>query len=364
MKEIMPPRGKATLQDVAKLAGVSPASASMILQKKPGVSFSSETVSRVFAAAEELGYKKSCANSNFIRPTIAIVFSQITSLYFTYIVQSIDQKAHEMDMDTVLFEIHGDTDRQLRLLHSIYRMGFAGVILTTPPNDVTAEPILELAKKTPTVAIGNYIEDYNVDFPLDSIKTDSFQCGVLAMEHLLELGHRDIAFLEVDRWDYANTGIRSFPLRGALSVINGRSDARLTIYTLPRPNTLRAGSFIETRLLARTAAENALKDPNHTAFLCVADYCAYGVMDTLAAHHLRIPEDYSVCSCDNIFPSDLPGVSLTTVDRHPVEVGASSFELLYQRISSQTPTSGDRTTRVALRSHLIVRSSTGAPRKL
>jgi len=91
----MPPRGKATLQDVAKLAGVSPASASMILQKKPGVSFSPETVSRVFAAAEELGYKKSSVNSNFIRPTIAIVFSQITSLYYTYIAQSIDQKAHE-----------------------------------------------------------------------------------------------------------------------------------------------------------------------------------------------------------------------------------------------------------------------------
>lgn len=358
----MPPRGKVTLQDIAKLAGVSPASASMILQKKPGVSFSPETVRRVFDAAEQLGYKKSGTTGNFLRPSIAIVFSQITSLYYTYIVQSIDQKANEVGMDTVLFEFHGDTDRLMRILHSVYRLGFAGVILATSLSTTTLEPILELAQKIPTVVFDPLHR--NTDFPLDSVKTDSYQCGVIAAEHLLELGHRDIAFLEVDRTDWAKTGKRGLQLTGALSVINSCSDAKLTVYTLPKPDTLRAGSFIETRLLARQAAEDALKNPDHTAFLCVSDYCAYGVMDTLASHNLRIPEDYSVCACDNIFPSDLPGVSLTSVDQHPAEVGASSFELLYQRISSQAPTSGDRITRVGLRSHLVVRSSTGAPRKV
>jgi len=358
----MPSRGKATLQDVAKLANISSASASMILQKKPGVSLSPETVSRVFAAAEQLGYKKSGTSGHFIRPTIAVVFAQITSLYQTYVVQSIDQKANEMDMDTVLFEYHGDTDRLMRILHSVYRLGFVGVILAMSPSTNTLDPILELAQKIPTVVFDPL--NRNTDFPLDSVKTDPAQCGVSAAEHLLELGHRDIAFLEVDRTNWAKTGKRSLQLTGALSVINNRSDAKMTIYTLPKPNTLRAGSFIETRLMARQAAEEALKNPNHTAFLCVSDYSAYGVMDTLAAHNLRIPEDYSVCACDNIFPSDLPGVALTTVDQHPAEVGASSFELLYQRISSQAPTSGDRITRVGLRSHLIVRASTAAPRKV
>lgn len=356
----MPSRGKATLQDVARLAKVSPASASMILQKKPGVSFAPETVSRVFAVAEQLGYKKPSAIGNFIRPTIAVIFPQITSLYYAFIAQSIDQKASEMGMDTVLYETHVNTDRLLRLLHSIYRLGFAGVICTTPPNAATMEPILELSQKIPTVVI----DPYNTELSLDSVKTDTFQCGALVMEHLLELGHRDIAFIEIDRWNWDKTGIRSLPLRGAQSVIDNRSDVNMTIYTLPGPNTLRAGSFIETRLMARAMAEDALKNPRHTAFLCVSDYCAYGVMDTLAAHHLRIPADYSVCACDNIFPSDLPGVSLTTVDRHPAEVGASSFELLYQRISSQAPTSGDRITRVGLRSHLIVRGSTASPRNV
>lgn len=356
----MSPRGKVTLQDVAKLANVSPASASMILQRKPGVSFSPETVSRVFAVAEQLGYKKPSTTGNFLRPTIAIFISQVTSLYFAYIAQSIDQIADEMGMDTILFETHNNSDRTLRLLHTIYRQNFAGVILTSAPNALTKESTLELAKKIPTVVINNS----NMDIQLDSVITDSFQCGILALEHLLELGHRDIAFIEIDRWNWAETGIRSLPLQGALSVINDRPYANMTVYSLPGPNTLHAGSFLETRQMARQMAEDALKNGRHTAFLCVSDYCAYGVMDTLAAHNLRIPQDYSVCACDNIFPSDLPGISLTTVDRHPAEVGASSFLLLYQRISSQSPTSGDRITRVGLRSHLIVRSSTGTPRKV
>lgn len=356
----MPQRGKATLQDVARLANVSPASASMILQKKPGVSFAPETVSRVFAVAEELGYKKSNASSNFSRPTIAVFIPQVTSLYYTYIAQSIDQKANELGMDTILFEAHGSNERMLRLLHTIYRLDFAGVILTSTPNSFTKETALEVAQKIPTIVIGNS----NMDIPLDSVITDTFQCGILALEHLLGLGHRDIAFIEIDRWKWADTGKRSLPLQGALSVINNTPDASMTVYSLPGPSTLRSGSFLETRQMAQKMAEDALKSKRHTAFLCVSDYCAYGVMDTLAAHNLRIPEDYSVCACDNIFPSDLPGVSLTSVDRHPAEVGASSVELLYQRISSHAPTSGDRTTRVGLRSHLIIRSSTAAPRNV
>lgn len=354
---IVPPDKKATLQDVARLANVSPASASMILQKKPGVSFSPETVSRVFAAAEQLGYRKSNVTSHFIRPTIAVIFAQITSLYQTYVVQSIDQKANEVGMDTVLFETHNSKEQLARILQSIYRLGFTGVILTLSPNDEVLGDVLELARKIPTVIIDNY----NKDLPLDSVKIDTYQCGTLAMQHLLDLGHRDIAFIEIDRSKIS--GVPTLRQRAAQAVIDSCANAKMTIYAQPGPNVLRVGSFIETRQMARQMAEEALKNPHHTAFLCLTDYCAYGVMDTLAAHHLRIPEDYSVCACDNIFPSDLPGVSLTTVDRHPVEVGASSFELLYQRISSQAPTSGDRTTRVGLRSHLIVRSSTAAPRK-
>lgn len=354
----MPPRGKATLQDVAKLAQVSPASASMILQKKPGVSFSPETVRRVFAVAEQLGYKKSSAAGTFVRPTIAVIFSQITSLYHTYIVQSIDQKAHEMGMDTVLFEKHTSDERLSRFLQSAYRMGFAGVIITFSPGDAVLDDVLELSRKIPTVIIDNSYKG----LPLDSVKTDDYQCGLLAMQHLLDLGHRDIAFIEIDRSKIA--GVPSLRQRAAQDVVNRHPEAKMTVYSQRGPDTLRIGSFLETRLLARQMTEEALKNPRHTAFLCVTDYCAYGVMDTLAAHHLRIPEDYSVCACDNIFPSDLPGVSLTSVDRHPAEIGASIFELLYQRISSPAPTSGDRITRMELRSHLIIRSSTSAPRKV
>ena len=79
----MPPRGKATIQDVARLADVSPTTVSMILRGKTGVSFSQETVDRVLKAAEQLDYKKNTAKGCFDRPTIAIVMGLITSIYYT-----------------------------------------------------------------------------------------------------------------------------------------------------------------------------------------------------------------------------------------------------------------------------------------
>lgn len=353
----MPPRGKATLRDVALRAQVSTATASMILQRKPGVSFSDETVARVLQAANELGYNKPVLKSAFDRPAIAVLIPQITSLYYSFLAQSIEQRANEAGMDTVLFDGHSDSERLLRQMQSVYRLGFAGAILTTPPDMRAASLALELGRKTPTVII----DTYNMDLPLDNVKIDTYRCGVLAAEHLLELGHRDVAFLEIDRW--GNSGTCSLRLQGARDCFVRWEDAKLTVYSRPEPHTLRPGSFIETRIMAREMTEEALQNGGHTAFICVSDYCAYGVLDILAARGLRVPEDYSVCACDDIFPSNLPGVSLTSVNRHPEDIGASSFDLLLQRMKSNTPEEKERITHVEYRSSLMVRASTAPPRR-
>lgn len=352
----MPSRGKPTLSDVARAAGVSPAAASMILRETPGVSFSAETIRRVFEAAAALNYRRSAPANAYERPVIAILLPLVTGSFYTFIAQAITQQANLYGYDTLLMETHRNAERELRQLRSLRRIGVSGIIFTAPP--INAKEAVALSQSIPTVIINNERDGA----PLDTIVIDDFRVGELIASHLLSLGHRTVAFVEINRqWQ----GIRiSQRLMGVKAQFAAHPDAQLLVYSRPAPDTLRPGSFIETRALAREIAAECLNDGRITAFICISDYAAYGVMDELTARGKRIPQDYSVCACDNLFSSSLTGVSLTTVDRHPVEIGVKSFELLHQRLSSLA--SGEHLpahiTRVEYLSSLIVRGSSGTPR--
>ena len=241
-------------------------------------------------------------------------------------------------------------------MRSLRHIGVSGIIFTAPP--MNSADAVSLSQSIPIVIINNDREGT----PLDTIVIDDFRVGELVAEHLLTLGHRHVAFVEINRqWQ----GIRiSQRLMGAKAQFERHPDAELCVYSRAAPDTLRPGSFIETREQAREMAAECLQDERITAFICISDYAAYGVMDELASRGKRIPEDYSVCACDNLFASSLAGVSLTTVDRHPVEIGVKSFELLLQRLTTPAPDeqSPSHITRVEYLSNLIVRGSTGAPR--
>ena len=97
-----------------------------------------------------------------------------------------------------------------------------------------------------------------------------------------------------------------------------------------------------------------------TAFVAVNDMVAYGVLDAIRAEGRRVPEDYSVCGFDNIFPSQFLPVGLTTVEHYIADKGRNAFEILHSKMSGE---SSDRnSTRVEFKHHLIVRDSTAAPR--
>lgn len=90
----MPSRGKPTLSDVARTAGVSPAAASMILRETPGVSFSADTIRRVLDAAAALNYRRSAPSNTYDRPVIALLLPLVTGSFYTFIAQAITQQAN------------------------------------------------------------------------------------------------------------------------------------------------------------------------------------------------------------------------------------------------------------------------------
>lgn len=346
---------KASLKDVAERAGVSVSAVSMILSGRAGVSFSEDTVSRVQTAASQLAYRSPQKNSLFERPTIVIFLTIVTGSYYTFIAQAVTQKANEAGYDTVILETHHSPQREKRLMRMAARSGAAGILFASAP--INKEDARALGSRIPTVIIQS-----TPDTPgLDTVTNDNYRVGRLVAEHMLSLGHRRVAYISIDRgWQHAEDPACLNAVREAFAQV---PEAVLTVYAAPGPDTLKPGSFHETRTLAAGLAREALKDEGLTGFICCTDYTAYGVMDTLSLLKKKVPEEYSVCGCNNLFSSDLAGVSLTTVDRHPVQLGCAAFDLLYRKMTGDAGSSIPTVTHIEYLSELIIRGTTSAPRK-
>lgn len=352
---------KATLRQVAELAEVSLSTASLILNQKPGVSFAKDTVSRVMQAAESLGYggrlSLEAPAEVFQRKVIAIFMPGVTGNYYTSMVYAIDQAASQLGYDTICFETHRSKERELRGLSYLAKTDVAGILFTFIPHNY--ELVEEIAKTLPVVVVGNR----NNVLHLDMVETDNYRAGVLLARHMLELGHRHVAFLATTRewWGYASAQ----RLVGAQETFQRECpEAKLTVITHPASDPLQ-GQLLNSRKIGATLCESCLEDKSITGFIAIHDYVAYGVLDALAEHGYRVPEDYSVCGCDDIFASSLPGVGLTTVNHHIQEKGMQAFALLHRKIQAaeggQSPSAPVSIMRVEFLSSLVVRSSTSRP---
>lgn len=100
--------------------------------------------------------------------------------------------------------------------------------------------------------------------------------------------------------------------------------------------------------------------PDVTAFVAVNDSVAAGVMDAIISRGFRIPEDYSVCGCDNTSTSRYKFASITTVEHQLEEKGRYAFHILQKRMKGET---SDRIMRVEYPNRLMERKSTGPARK-
>lgn len=359
---------KVTLKQVAELAGVSPATVSMILNRKQLVSFAEETVSRVQLAARTLGYAgietaTPEADEQPRRRNIAVFLPDITGNFYAAMAYAIDFAARTKGYDTVHMVCYRDKERELRALSSMAAYDVAGVVFSYIPHNY--ELVERISDAMPVVVIGNRDEHM---LRLDMVETDSYRAGALLARHMLELGHRHVAFIapRMEWWGYSSTQ----RIAGVEDTFRRECpEARLVVKTqvIPGGIDLRNDPRQSRQHLGYTLAEECLLDKSITGFIAVNDYVAYGVVDALHAHGLRIPQDYSVCGCDDVFASALSAINLTTVNHHIKEKCIHAVDILYRKIVA-LPVAEDASvastsfTRVEYLSTLMVRGSTARPR--
>ncbi|MDT3359440.1 HTH-type transcriptional regulator DegA [bioreactor metagenome] len=346
---------KVTLQDIADKVGISSASVSMILASKSLNRFSDETINAVYTVSRQLGYE--CKHSKEDRKVVIIVCPSVINPYFASIIQGMEQEAKVRGLGTMLFTTYWDLDKEKRICEFAKEPSVGGVIFAMIPQQ--PELVRELNKTVPVVAVG----DKQNDIGLDTVDVNNFNAGILVANHLLSLGHRRIAYLSTSLNSEHSARVRRFEgLKAAIKQFG--QTAKLSLYTAEVSSLTELNTLDIEHQTGYALAKRCMKEtPDVTAMVAINDMVAYGVIDAIKESGASIPEDYSVCGFDNIYPSSFAGVGLTTVEHYILQGGKSAVRLLCEKMDRQQPRTLEQgaVTRVEYQNRLVVRTSTGTP---
>jgi LacI family transcriptional regulator len=312
-----------TLKDVAQQAGVHPATASRALNIETRLLVSEQTASRVLAAAAELGYQpNTVARSLRTRRsnTIGVLIPDLTNPLFPPIVRGLADRLESHGYVALIGNTDGDDARGRRVFEQMGARHVDGYVLATAH---LQDPLLDDAVRSgvPVVLMNRIAADDS--FP--SVTVDNEAGARLAVQHLLALGHRDIACiagpLDVSTGLVRYRGFRSAMTDAGLEM----ADDRLAF---ARSFSIDEGYRCARQILAARDGCTAVAAGN--------DMLAVGCYRALDEAGLSCPGDMSVVGFNDMPFIDMLRPPLTTVTFSHQQVGAQAADLLIERLNGST----------------------------
>lgn len=356
---------KVTSTDVAKKAGVSQSTVSMILNKKYNVSFSRETIERVEHAAKELGYKneKKLPKTRIsMRGTIFVICPNLTNPYYFSLLQGIEMTAQKNKYDVFLCNTRRDYQTEEKYLRKIEKLNPSGIIYTCSPS--FPEIVRNLSQKIPMVHIG----EKDAMKGMDTVELNSEKIGHMLAEYLLRLGHKRAAFLSTPLTQRQSA--RRARIKGFCKAFEeaGYGDY-VYIKSLPEEmDTLFQGVDMEYKTGYELTGKVLQEVPNLTAIVGSNDMVALGIRDALLDRHYKIPDEISVLGCDNLLISGMHGIDLSTVEHFTGKKGEDACKILIEKIEEKKlpkgKQSGEMIHHIEYEPRLIIRGSSGYPKNV
>lgn len=331
----------AGISEVAALAGVSKATASRALSGSGYVS--KETRARVAAAAASLEYVPSTTAVSLATgrtQNIGVVMPYLNRWFFAEVLEGIQQALLERGLDLTLYDAKPGSAGRRRIFDDfLARKRFDGLIAVgLEPGDRELERLLAIGR--PVVSVVGWAGDTSV------IAIDDGAAARRATEHLLALGHEDIAFIGGDAApDWPQVDRRRLEGYRAAMADAGLAD---------RASHIRSAATLPG---GYEAAVDALGDARTrpSGIVAVCDEVAIGAIIAARRQGIQVPADLSVVGIDDHEFAEM--FSLTTLRQVPREQGKAAVDILLAEIADPTRPR----TRMRTRTRLIVRSSTGAP---
>ena len=330
-----------TLGDIARLAGVSLATASRALSGAPGVA--PRTRQHVVDVADRVSYVVSPEASLLARGTtkrVGIVVPHISRWFFAALLEGLEAVLRDADLDVLLYHVGDADDRHDFFERLPARRKVDGLMVLGLPLDERERERLESMGVT-IVAAGGQTAAFAY------VCVDDYAAGRQAVDHLVFLGHRRIAMLEAvdpDQPGWPAPVPRSAAYRDALGDAGIALDDDLVV-------TMNWGGAQGAEAMGQLLGR---RHPP-TAVYAHSDEVALGALRTLRRAGLRVPEDISVVGIDDHPVAEL--VDLTTVRQPVCEQGTRAAEMLLGLLRG-----ADVEPAVVLPTQLVVRASTGPPR--
>ena len=337
-----------TIYDLAREAGVGIGTVSRCLNNHPSVS--PATRERVLSVIRQLSYQPHAYAHRLASPrtnTISTIIPFFTNYFFIEVLQGVQDRALELGMDLILYGVNDPQQVEYYLRRSLLRGHVDGVMFfsMTFPESFVQKFHQNLL---PVVLVDTHHEMF------DSISVKNREGARVAVEHLISLGHTQIAMIN-GRLD----------ARPAAERLDGYQDALLSGGITPRkewifssgPGRLDGFTREAGRILMHELIDWSIRNERITALFVASDIQAIGALEAADELGVRVPEDIAIVSFDDI---ELARHAQLTTMRQPMyTMGRLAVEQLLDRMKDRTLAA--RTT--SFLPELVLRNSSGCKRE-
>ncbi len=330
-----------SIKDIARIAGVSHSTVSRALRGSSLIPAS--TAERIQQIAREVGYSASSVARSLVSGrtlTIGVVVTSIADPFNGEVVAGLEEVANDRGYSVILATSQALPDRELSVVQSFQSRRVDGIVVASSRiGSHYAQLLAEL--RIPVVLLNNqHPERFNYSVSIDNATGTCEATG-----HLLQLGHRRIAYLG------DKLGLHSDAERKA-GFLQAMSQAGIEVP--PEYLLLGDGKSEGAAEAFRVFLEGSFEPP--TAVVCYNDMSAVGVLEIARNKGIRLPEELSIVGFDDIQLAAFLSPALTTVRQPKRELGMRSMQLLLKMLAGEPAAKS-----VVLPGKLIVRDSTAPP---
>lgn len=329
---------KVTIKQIGEMAGVSTAAVSKALNGCSDIS--DKTKEKILNICKQVGYTpneiaRSLAKGN--SNMIGLLIPDISTPIYSEIYKGMDLQAQKYGYSLFLCDTHRNVELEKKYVQTLMEKRVNGIIIAPVSNSV--DHISELTRDNiPIVYVGGKINDSMKNY----VTVDNFLGAKMAIEYLVQLGHREIIMIS----DRDNTKTMKDRISGYQAIML-KYGLRPFVYVDKENRKGRESGYMQAKEIFESG-------DFPSAIFCCNDMVAIGVMEIMLEKGLKVPDDISLVGYDDIIFASLPTIKLTTVAQPKIEMGMMSVNLLHKIMKNYSPECENKE---ITKPHLVVRDT-------